>query len=267
MPLLILILSGCSSDNNDSNDETSRVSIRLVDAPGDFEAVNVEVLDVLINVNNDDDNEEENNEESNSDNGFISIGEDSRIVNLLEFTGGNSLLLADTEVPSGRVNQIRLLLGENNTLVMRGGEEVALSTPSGQQSGLKLQVNEDLEPGITYNFTIDFDVAKSIVVQAGNSGRFNLNPVLRIITEATSGAIEGIVNPSEFQSMITVTVDGEEISTFTDEQGRFFLPGIPAGTYSLLITPDETSGLTEETIENVEVSNGETTDIGTVTLE
>ena len=247
---------GCDSDTT-TTDETARVIIRLVDAPGDFDEVNIDIQDILIKQNDD----------SDDDNGFTSISNgNTGVVNLLEFTGGNSMLLADIALPPGELNQIRLLLGDNNTVVIEG-DSSELSTPSAQQSGLKLQVKETLEAGITYNFTIDFDVARSIVVQAGNSGRFNLRPVLRVITEATSGAIEGQVNPSDVQVMVEVTVGEETISTFTNENGAFLLAGVPEGTYAVTFTPDETSELSPVTIENVEVVNGETTTIGTIALE
>ena len=45
-----IILFSCS--NNDEN--TSRIAIRLTDAPGDFEAVNIDVQDILINRGNED---------------------------------------------------------------------------------------------------------------------------------------------------------------------------------------------------------------------
>lgn len=62
-------------------------------------------------------------------------------------------------------------------------------------------------------------------------------------------------------------VGDETISTFADESGVFVLNGVPAGTYDVLITPDPTSGYAEAIVEDVEVINGEITDIGIVELE
>jgi hypothetical protein len=81
---------GCNS--NDDSAQTSRVSVRMTDAPGDYDEVNVDVQDVLIkaDTNNDDGN------------GWVSIGNVSpQVYNLLELTGGVNVLLADNEVPSG----------------------------------------------------------------------------------------------------------------------------------------------------------------------
>ncbi|MES2239618.1 MAG: DUF4382 domain-containing protein, partial [Bacteroidota bacterium] len=169
-------LVGCNS--NDDSTQTSRVAVHMTDAPGDYDAVYVDVQDVLIKNSTDD-----------SDGGWVSIGNITPgIYNLLDLTGGVNVMLADNEVPSGYLGQIRLLLGDENTVV-KDGVTYPLHTPSAQQSGLKLKINQTLVGGVTYDFLLDFDVAHSVVVQAGSSGNFNLHPVIRVSTMATSGAI------------------------------------------------------------------------------
>jgi gamma-glutamylcysteine synthetase len=84
-----------------------------------------------------------NNDEGDDENGWQSIADIDQIVDLLELTGGESILLVDDfELPSGMLNQIRLVLGEENTIVIEGEEEpIPLKTQSAQQSGLKLKMN------------------------------------------------------------------------------------------------------------------------------
>ncbi|HAZ25659.1 MAG TPA: hypothetical protein DCY95_14560, partial [Algoriphagus sp.] len=74
-----------------------------------------------------------------------------------------------------------------------------LKTPSAQQNGLKIKVNQPIEGGQSYNLVIDFDVAKSIVV-AGNSGNIILKPVLRAYLEEAAG-ISGLVLPLDAQTI------------------------------------------------------------------
>ena len=154
----ILGLHSCSDDNPEN---TSRVQLKLIDAPGDYQEVNVEIIDVLYNS-------------TENDEGWKSITEDDFspiIVDLTELIAGNELLLSDVIIPSGMLQQIRLVLGDNNTLVVEGeANPINLDTPSGQQSGLKLKTNTELEPGYSYTFILDWDVQKS-VVKAGNSGK------------------------------------------------------------------------------------------------
>jgi hypothetical protein len=56
---------------------------------------------------------------------------------------------------------------------------VALTTPSADQSGLKLNTDMDVTGSQTADFVIDFDACKSIV-SAGGSGKYLLKPVLTV---------------------------------------------------------------------------------------
>lgn len=263
--ILSIFLVGLYSCNNSSEDApinnidqdgTSIISIKLVDAPGDYQSVFIDVVDVMIKMNDD----------SEDDNGWESVGANADVYDLLLLTGGlNAVLADDYEVPSGELSQIRLILGENNSVVI-DGETFPLNTPSAQQSGLKIKVNQELEPGFTYNFVLDFDVDSSIVV-AGNSGNINLKPVIRASAEFSSGIIQGDVIPFDFQTMISVQVGDDTISTLTNENGVFVLNGAPAGTYAVTITPDAESGYEGLVLNGIEVVNGEVTDVGTIELE
>lgn len=107
--LLCLFLASCNSNDDNSSAQTSKVTVRMTDAPGDYEEVNVEVLDVKI----------KSTSETGED-GWVSIGNITPgIYNLLDLTGGVNVLLADNEVPSGFLGQIRLILGEHNTVKKR----------------------------------------------------------------------------------------------------------------------------------------------------
>ena len=201
----------------------------------------------------------------------MSIGNlpaEGKIYDLLTLTGGVSALLADEVVPSGYLGQIRLLLGDKNTVVLKDGTSHPLNTPSAQQSGLKLNVNQTLTAGVTYDFLLDFDVAHSIVVQAGASGNYNLHPVVKVSTSATSGVIKGTVANIAVakQVLASVVVGTETVSAYTNAEGVFQLNGIPAGTYTVTLTPDPTSGLLLKTVADVVVVNGQITNMGSISL-
>lgn len=246
-PLLLLtfIFSCKDSDSDDISKAQPTISVRLVDAPGDYDAVNVEIVDVMIKMEGD-------GFEDDDENGWISLTtpEDDEIVNLLDFTGGISKVLVERfPIPVGTLSQMRLVLGENNSLFMNGNPTpIELKTPSAQQSGLKVKIDAVIEEGFTYDFVLDFDVDKSIV-HAGNSGNTILKPVLYASAEVNSGIIEGTIafdpalgdNETEETMAYVIafpgTEDEFEITSYVDDSGAFALWGVPPGNYEVFVKP------------------------------
>jgi len=255
-------LVSCSSDDDSGdsgNGDTANVRFELTDAPGDYDEVNVEVVDVLIH------SDALANAEDADEEGWVSVGEvNDGVINLLDLTGGVTHLLADTELAAGKLNQIRLVLGGANSVVVNG-TSFTLQTPSAQQSGLKLQVNEDLEAGTDYIFLLDFDVEQS-VVKAGESGNYILKPVIRVSTQE-AGSIIGSIHPTTHQALVVATNGTSTVSAYTDTDGKFQLHGLSAGTYMVTVTPDVASGLSASVVNNVAVSSGAETDLEVIFLE
>lgn len=257
LTVIVITYFNCSNNNTSLPSSTSNITVKLMDEPGDYDHVYIEVIDVMVKIN----------DNSNDESGWVSLEAiNTGIYDLLELTGGiNVLLVDDFQIPSGTLNQIRLILGENNSVVI-DGETFPLNTPSAQQSGLKIQVNEILEANYDYTFLLDFDVDESIVI-AGNSGNINLKPVIRATIEADTGVIIGSISPSNVLVEVSATNGIDTISSYTDENGVFVLVGLQPGTYTINILPDASTGLNTQTINNVEVSVGQTTDLGLIILE
>ena len=259
---LALVAMSCSSDDDNPNSGSARVNFYLVDAPASYDEVWIEVLAVRVKVDQDgvDDEMDEDDDESS----WVEITYDeSQPINLLELTGGNSELLGAEDFPEGEIDQIRLILGEDN-YVIKNGERHELKTPSAQQSGLKIKVDEDIDGGMTYDLIIDFDAAKSIV-EAGNSGQIILKPVLRAFLDEAAAGITGQVLPLDAQPVqVTVNDGGDQYNTFVDENGNFKIIGLDDGIYSITLSPNELYLPT--TIEDVQVVDGEITSIDPVTL-
>lgn len=263
LAFLILFTFSCNNSDDSRNSSSPKLSIKLVDDAGDYEHVYVEVLDVMVKYNNDGFNE------NDDENGWQSIGIISPgVYDLLELTGGVSLQLVDNEeIEEGTIKQIRLILGDDNSVVLEGeAEPRPLNTPSAQQSGLKIMVDQEVVNGFNYDFILDFDVDESIVM-AGNSGNINLKPVLRASLEVNSGNIIGNVLPTGIAVEIEATNGTVTASTFTDVSGNFEIVGLPAGFYTVTITPDDDTMLVPVVIENVEVTVGQTTNLNTILLE
>ncbi|MHB1146113.1 MAG: DUF4382 domain-containing protein [Lutibacter sp.] len=273
--ILFATLSFVSCDNNGSNGEnTSSIQLKLVDAEGEYEKVLVNIIDVQYNRND-------------GDSGWISFegftlpntDDPLNRVDLTELVAGNTLVLTDEDIESGMLNQIRLVLGEGNAVVLDGETaEIPLSTPSAMQSGLKLHLDTTLEPGFSYTFILDWDVQKSIV-KAGASGNYNLKPVIRVIAEVNSGTILGRVADSLETETVLLPVENATVSvfnatditfstpiasTYTNSEGLFTLQGLPEGNYLLKIEKSDYTVLTT-TIPTV-VTKGQETNLGTILI-
>lgn len=184
---------------------------------------------------------------SDSDSGWTDLTvSPARRIDLLSLTNGVLEELGTVPLAAGHYSQVRLVLASNagtnppaNAVQPTGGQVTALTTPSGQQSGLKLKVNADVAAGQTADLVLDFDACKS-VVKAGNSGQYVLKPVISVVPRIISG-IQGVVTSTLTLSSTTVSAqqDGAVVrATTPDANGNFSIPFLAAGTYTLVITSD-----------------------------
>jgi hypothetical protein len=250
MKLSFIALFGVSLFSCSEDSKYARLEVRLTDAPGDYEEVNINIQGVQVHA-----------EDGEQNGGWKSLDVNGGMYNLLELTNGLDTLLGTIELPAGKVSQVRLILGEGNTLKMNG-TTIPLKTPSAQQSGLKVNVNATLVEGITYTILLDFDVARSIV-KAGNSGNYILKPVIRGIAEATTGSVAGMLSDPEAKAAVYAIVGTDTLGTsYANDIGKFMIKGLSAGAYTISFSPAE--GFNIEDIDDVAVTLGQVTDLGEV---
>ena len=242
--LAIILLSACSDK---ATEGMADIQFHLTDHPGDYQEVNIDVQEVHVIVND----------------SLIELSTNQGIYNLLEFVNGKDTLIADDQVPEGFISQIRLVLGEENTLKI-DDELHDLKTPSAQQSGLKLNIHNEFVSGESYVYILDFDVDKSIV-KKGNGG-YNLKPVIHVFTEAITGSLAGVVLPDSARPMVRAFNESDTHSTFPDTlTGEYLIRGLEEGMYSLEFLPLEP--FNDSLLEGIEVLAGETVLLDTVVLE
>jgi uncharacterized protein DUF4382 len=255
MLFFLALFTNCSDENTFQEIEKASISVKLFDAPGDYEKVYVEVVDVLLLVIDD----------KTISNCWLSLNAKAGVYDLLELTGGIEALLVDNlSVPTGMIYEIYLVLGDNNSIVTNG-RTLPLFTPNALQKGLQIRVDQDLKSNLSYTFLLDFDVDQSIL-KTNTSDYIVLKPIIRSSMEVLSGSISGKISNTLIQTQVSLITNAEKITTFTDTEGNFLLRGIPEGNYTILITPDSNSGYNEITVNNISVSYGNDTDTGTIEL-
>lgn len=245
-----ITLNSCSKDSNDSNDPNTTsypFNVHITDAPGPYEQVNIDLQAVEVTGGN---------------GKTVTLNTTAGIYNLLRFVNGQSILIATSTLNDANVKQIRLILGPNNTVVV-GGVSYPLSTPSAEQSGLKLLINQTLTADIENNILIDFD-ANTSIIQTGN-GAYKLKPVLRTIVTEMTGNIKGSITPTNAFSVVTVTSSTNIVySSIVNSSGEFQILGLPVGNYIFTVTP--LLPLLPVTKVNVVVEAGVTTNLGVINL-
>lgn len=95
----------------------------------------------------------------------------------------DAVIVGISEFEPGIYTQIRLILGENNTIMINNGSgsvEHDLIIPGGGQTGIKLSGFEITQAG-RVRITLDFLVEESIII-TGNE-KYKLKPTINIIIE------------------------------------------------------------------------------------
>jgi hypothetical protein len=258
-----LLLAGCGGGSGGGGGigGTGLMRVSLTDAPAcGYDEVNVTIDRIRVN---------QNANASDTDSGWTDIVlNPARKIDLLELQNGVMESLGEVPLQPGKYTQLRMVLVENsnanplaNSVVPTGEDETELNTPSGTQSGIKVNMDVDVAEGQAVDLVLDFDACKS-VVKAGNSGRYNLKPVIQATPYFTLAgqAVVGYVDPAIALPTTVVTVQHDGVvakATVPDAAGKFTLYPVPAGDYELVITAEgrATAVMTGVPVDTVAVTN------------
>lgn len=265
----LLGLASCSKSNDATN--TSKLEVRLIDAPGDFQSVVLDVRQIEVHLK----------DEGNPD-GWKMLNFSPQAINLLDYVNGRSALLVSDDFAPGDLKEIRLILGPDSYVIGRDGLRYDLKTPSGQTSGVKLKLEKaTLKQRETFQLLLDFDVAKSIVERGnwkpGNEKkeRYLLKPVIRVVAQDLRGGISGTVSPAAARPQILAIrssiLGPDTVSTSADASGAYQIGGLPAGTYRVEYFPSTTAPMGQPAYRNVvrtgvTVVNDQVTLLGSTSL-
>ena len=220
-----------------SGSSTGTLQLAMTDAPAcGYQHVYVTVTKIRVH---------QSATAQSTDAGWSELSITPQRIDLLSLTNGVLQELGSLPLPTGTYQQVRLVLADNpsspspsnplaNALVLTTDPttEIALSTPSAQQSGFKLQAHFDVLSGQVADMVLDFDACRSIV-KSGNSGNYNIKPVVAVMKRLTT-AIEGYVHPSIAASVQVSTRD-------PDNNLRVTVPNPTTGWFKLAYLPESTN--------------------------
>ncbi len=268
---MIAALTACGGDSSGSKE--GQISLGLTDAPVDsLQSVVVTVTGVSLKPQN--------------GNAQTITFTEPKVIDMLDLQNGAvETLLDNYTMPAGEYNWVRLELStEENALYVVDdlGGTVGLTIPSGFQTGLKLNTGFVIPQGGDANFTIDFDLRKSVTKPNGQTDYF-LKPSLRLIDNASVGTLSGEVsstliqnecaNSAEFAGLVyvftgsDVTPDDYDENTsnalsagkvsLNDESGNytFTVPFLSSGNYTIAYSCTIDDTLLDETLTFVQAQN------------
>lgn len=259
----LVACGGGSGDGGTVGPLNGTLRLALTDAPScGYDAVNITVQKVRVH---------QSATAGETDSGWSEVVlAPAKRVNLLTLSNGVLEELGQTPLPTGKYTQLRLVLASNdstqplaNSVRPTGGVEVALKTPSGQQSGVKANINIDIAANQMADFVLDFDACKSVVT-AGNSGQYLLKPVLTVVPRYVSGVM-GYVDTGLVLATTSVSVQQAGVvvkATVPDSTGRFVLQPVAPGSYTLVLTA---AGRSTLVVTNVPVGADTVTALNTAT--
>lgn len=236
LAITIFLVSGCDSTNEPQ--DSGSLLVKVTDAP--FPADFVESATVTV------DSIEIRQKSGAEDNPYIVISNTPMDFNLLELRNGITASLPEIEIPVGSYDLVRLYIESANIILKNDLGEFNLKVPSGDQTGIKIFIKPEIQiqGGLTAELLLDFDLSKSFVVQGSQNAinGFHFKPTLRAVNNSLAGSIYGTVtdeNGPLSQVSVTVTLDEEDASALTDENGYYEILGLKEGAYSVSASKED----------------------------
>lgn len=241
------------------------VNVELTSASSsfDYKQVNIDIEGMEYNISN----------EAGTLDGWEEVNLDQPgTVDLLSLVNGNSIRL-NTDMLPGNVKQLRINLGENNTITLNDTTRSLGIAQQVKDNGLVIFTDMQTNAMYSNSLWLNFDVTSSVVYDA-NTDKYELQPVVSSFDASSTGAIEGIVSPADAMASIKLHSDQNSrnvlLNTTTVAEpganGYFKIMGLPEGTYQVdMLAGDGTNR--KKSLLLIEVKAGGSTNVGTNVLE
>lgn len=214
---IALLAMACESGEEREN---GLVNFFLVDAPGDFDEVWVEVLGVELVP-------------AGGERLFFDYVPANKLVNVSSLVGDAVVNIGRGKVPIGVLTHMTLILGDE-IYVKRSGIRTDMQYASPGNRRLEFTTNFDIMGGISYDIYIDIDLAKSVT---RTEQTYVFDPVVRTFSNSTHAKMTGIIRPLGARPFVFAISDTDTLATLTNQDGKYTFRGLKSGSYNILIQP------------------------------
>jgi hypothetical protein len=225
LALLILAIGFFSCKDQE---RTATINFYLTDAPARFQHIYIEFANIEVQYFGDGKNKS----------GWIPVSlMHAKTYDILRYQNGRDTLLASVNIPEGRIRNVRVKLGANNSAFI-DGQKIPLNITGGGSSTINIEFQMDVKDGELRKVYLDFDGGRSVKRIPG-SNTFFLRPSIRLYEKQNTGALQGIAFPMEAYPVVIARSMSDSAAVFPDWDGRFTINGLKEGLYTITAIPIE----------------------------
>jgi len=141
----------------------SPVHFYLMDSPSGFDSINIHIKKIEANVITD-------------SAVWVPVDTKDTMVNVFHLQDSITLQVAHDNLPMGLLKRIRFILGNDNSVVVKG-ISYPLQLPATGSPALLIDIDKKLNE-VFNGFILDFDASQSIIE---DSGSYRLEPVIKLL--------------------------------------------------------------------------------------
>ena len=261
IPALLIpafLWTSCQKDEPNEPAQAREFKVRMTDAPGDYTALNVQVISV---------------DAYHEDGDWVNLSNETHALNILDLTNGEEKIIAEKNVKAGIYSKLRITFAQEANIKVTEASDIGSNGTTissvydlhwNGPAEVTLDIAEKVNLVSGANVLVDFNVAASVEEVDGN---YYLDPFITVVDDEGTG-IKGDVDGSAHA--VVMLIRGEEVySTYTDISGKFIMRGVPQGVYDLLVIP-ETEGAfdngSEYQVKGLEINRGIIKNLGTINI-
>jgi hypothetical protein len=279
---IVLFFAACSKNNSGSSSNVppgqSKMSIYLSDGPTNFYKVLIDIKQVAVLIDTaNTQNAPDDPDEWGS--GYCGHGRGPRnrsliwdtlsivpgTYDLLQLRNGVDTLLGSGTYPAGKVIDVRITLGTDNTVYTDSTTSYPLQI-FGFNNPTSFDINVNRENVYTVNnnefkLWLDFNLQRSLILWGGT---YYLRPYVVAYNYIRLSKIQGIVLPPGASPLLEAYNSTDTIYAIPGWNGRYQFSGVNAGTYTISILGH--NGYKDTTLNNIVVDSSSIITVPTITL-
>ncbi len=228
----VLLVAGCSS----GVEGTGQIAVQMTDAPGDgVQSATVWISRIYLVGG------------SETSGPRYDVSTTAQMFDLLTLTNGATAALGTATIPVGDYTQLRFVVDSARVTLKAplmfsdGSSSKVLKTPSGQQSGIKVNFSGPVHVAAGQTIlVVDFDVARNFVFTGPSASPTGVifKPVLHATVRDVAGSIAGTVLPANSKSRLYAIMNGDTVTSALADSvtGAYKLWFLPPGSYAVAAT-------------------------------